>query len=56
MAGRLVFTLEQPLWKDNFLVLGIRSTFLKYYYPLWAAFSTFDRTYFIPEATITFIL
>ena len=48
--------LEQPLWKDNFLVLGIRSTFLKYYYPLWAAFSTFDRTYYIPEATITFIL
>ena len=48
--------LEQPLWKDNFLVLGIRTTFLKYYYPLWAAFSTFDRTYFIPEATITFIL
>jgi hypothetical protein len=48
--------LEQPLWKDNYLVLGIRSTFLKYYYPLWAAFSTFDRTYYIPEATITFIL
>ncbi len=48
--------LEQPLWKDNYVVLGIRSTFLKYYYPLWAAFSTFDRTYYIPEATITFIL
>lgn len=48
--------LEQPLWKDNFLVLGIRSTFLNFYYPMWAAFSTFDRTYFIPEATITFIL
>jgi hypothetical protein len=48
--------LEQPLWKDHFVVLGIRSTFLKFYYPLWAAFSTFDRTYYIPEATITFIL
>jgi hypothetical protein len=48
--------LEQPLWKDNFVVIGIRSTFLKFYYPLWAAFSTFDRTYYIPEATITFIL
>ena len=48
--------LEQPLWKDNFVVIGIRSTFLKFYYPMWAAFSTFDRVYYIPEATITFIL
>ena len=48
--------LEQPLWKDNFVVIGVRSTFLKFYYPVWAAFSTFDRTYFVPEATITFIL
>jgi len=48
--------LEQPLWKDNFVVIGVRSTFLKFYYPLWAAFSTFDRTYYIPEITITFIL
>lgn len=48
--------LEQPLWKNNFVVLGIRSTFLKFYYPIWAAFSTFDRTYYIPEATFTFIL
>ena len=48
--------LEQPLWKDNFVVIGIRSTYLKFYYPMWAAFSTFDRTFFIPEATFTFIL
>ena len=48
--------LEQPLWKDNFVVIGIRSTFLKFYYPMWATFSTFDRTFYIPEATFTFIL
>lgn len=48
--------LEQPLWKNNFVVLGIRFTFLKFYYPMWAAFSTFDRVYYIPEVTITFIL
>ena len=48
--------LEQPLWKDNFVVLGIRSTFLKFYYPMWAAFSTFDRSFYIPEATVMFIL
>ena len=48
--------IEQPLWKDNFVVFGIRSTFLKFYYPMWAAFSTFDRVYYIPEVTIIFIL
>ena len=48
--------LEQPLWKDNYIVLGIRSTFLKFYYPMWAAFSTFDRRYYIPEAVFRFIL
>lgn len=48
--------LEQPLWKDNFIVIGIKSNFVKFYYPMWAAFTTFDRTFYIPEATITFIL
>ncbi|MCU0332340.1 MAG: hypothetical protein MUE91_07515 [Ignavibacteriaceae bacterium] len=46
---------EQPFWSDNYVVLGVRSTFLKFYYPMWAAFSTFDRTFYIPEATFTFI-
>lgn len=47
--------LEQPFWGDNYVVLGVRSTFLKFYYPMWAAFSTFDRAFYIPEATFTFI-
>lgn len=47
--------LEQPFWGDNYVVLGVRSTFLKFYYPMWAAFSTFDRSFYIPEATFTFI-
>jgi hypothetical protein len=49
------FYIEQPLWKDNFVALGVRSTFLKFYYPMWAAFSTFDRSFYIQEATFTFI-
>jgi len=49
------FYIEQPLWKENYIVLGVRSTFLKFYYPMWAAFSTFDRAFYIPEATFTFI-
>jgi hypothetical protein len=49
------FYIEQPFWGDNYVVLGVRSTFLKFYYPMWAAFSTFDRAFYIPEATFTFI-
>ena len=48
--------LEQPLWKDNYVVLGIRSNYLIFYYPTWAAFSTFARRFFIPEFTFRFIL
>lgn len=48
--------LEQPLWKDNFFVLGVKANFTKFYYPIWATFSTFDRLFFIPEAIISFNL
>jgi hypothetical protein len=48
--------LEQPLWQANYVVVGARATYLKFYYPMWAAFSTFDRAYYIPEFTFKFIL
>ncbi len=48
--------MEQPLWKHNYVVVGARATFLKFYYPMWAAFSTFDRTFYIPEFTFKFVL
>ncbi len=46
---------EQPLWKDNYLLLGLKINQLKFYYPQWAAFSTFDRLFFIPELTVGFV-
>ena len=48
--------IEQPLWKDNFLVIGLKANFTKFYYPIWASFSTFDRLYFIPEVIFSFNL
>ena len=48
--------LEQPLWKDNFVVLGIKTSFTKFYYPAWITFSTFDRFFFIPELLLSFNL
>ncbi len=44
--------IEQPLWKDNYAVIGFKSNFTKFYYPMWAGFSTFDRFFYIPEFII----
>jgi hypothetical protein len=47
---------EQPLWKNNFVVLGFKSNFTRFYYPMWAGFSTFERFFFIPEFVFSFNL
>ena len=48
--------IEQPLWKDNFVVMGFKSNFTKFYYPMWATFSTFDRFFYISEFVFSFNL
>jgi hypothetical protein len=48
--------LEQPLWKDNILLIGMKANFTDFYYPQWAAFSTFQRKFFIPEAFVGLVL
>ncbi len=48
--------IEQPLWSDNFLLIGLKINYTKFYYPQWAAFSRFNRFFLIPELMIGFIL
>ena len=48
-GGSLALLLEQPLWKDNYVTLGIRVSRVKFFYPTWLLFPTFNRYYFIPE-------
>ncbi len=48
--------IEQPLWKDNFVTLGVKMNFSKLYWPAWAVFPTWERYFFIPEAYIGFVL
>jgi hypothetical protein len=50
------FYLEQPLWKNNFFVIGFKSNYTRFYYPIWFSFSTFDRFFFIPEVLFSFNL
>jgi hypothetical protein len=46
---------EQPLWKKNYFLVGMKINWVEFYYPQWAAFSTFDRLFFITEFTVGFI-
>ena len=48
--------IEQPLWKDNYILLGLKMNYTKFYYPIWAAFPTFNRYFYIPEFTLGFNL
>ena len=51
----LTTAVEQPLWKDNYFLVGLKINWVKFYYPQWAAFSTFERLFFIPEFTVGFV-
>jgi hypothetical protein len=44
--------IEQPLWKDQIVLIGLKMYYTKFYYPIWAAFPTFNRYFYIPEITI----
>lgn len=48
--------IEQPVWKDNFMSLGVRFNFLRLYWPAWAVFPTWDRFNFLPEVIVGFVL
>jgi len=48
--------IEQPLWKDQIVLIGLKMYYTKFYYPIWAAFPTFNRYFYIPEITVGFNL
>jgi len=48
--------IEQPVWKDNFMTIGVKFNRAKYYWPAWAVFPSWDRYFFIPEVFVGFVL
>jgi hypothetical protein len=50
------FYIEQRLWRNNVLIIGLKDNYVKYYWPTWMLFSTFNRFYHIPEFSLMFIL
>ncbi len=50
------FAMEQPFYKDQYLTLGFRAMYSKFYWETWSLFATFDRYLFYPEIIVGFIL
>jgi hypothetical protein len=48
--------LEQRLWKNNVVIMGLRNNYQKFSYIAWPAFSTFNRFYNIPEISVGLVL
>ena len=50
------FYLEQRLHKNKVLVIGFKDSYVKYYWPVWLTFSTFNRFYHVPEISFSWIM
>jgi hypothetical protein len=53
-GGAVAIYLEQPLWKDNYFTMGFKANYIKFYYPTWLLFPTFNRYFFVPELVFGF--
>ena len=43
---------EQPLWGDHYVIVGLRMNHVKFYYQTWLLAPTFDKFYYVPEAML----
>lgn len=48
--------LEQPLWNDNYVVIGLKINYSKFFYQSWLSYNTIDEFLFYPEVLFGFIL
>lgn len=52
----LRFSLEQPLWKDQWVLLGLGLNYATFYYQSWLSYSAIRQYLFYPEIYFGFIL
>ena len=55
-GGTGALYIEQRLWGDHVFILGLKDSYLKFYWPAWPVFSTFNRFYHIPEIYFSWII
>lgn len=51
-GGSVAVMMETPLWKDQYVTVGFRYNSIKFYFPTWPLFPTFNRYYYIPEVIL----
>jgi hypothetical protein len=44
-GGSIGIYIEQRLWANHVMIVGCRDNYVKYYYPVWPAFTAFNRKY-----------
>jgi len=49
-------SIEQPFWKTVTFGIAFQMNYLKFFYPEWVMFPTFNRYFWIPEAQFWFTL
>ncbi len=55
-GGTLSLYLEQRIHHNKVIIIGLKDNYVKFYWPTWMLFSTFNRFYHIPELYISWIL
>ena len=55
-GGSAALLMETPLWKDQYVTVGFRYNYIKFFFPTWPLFPTFNRYYYIPEVILGFRL
>ena len=50
------FYIEQRLHKNKVLIIGFKDSYVKYCWPVWLTFSTFNRYYHVPEISFSWII
>lgn len=55
-AYNFQFAIEQPLWNEHWVVLGVKLIYAKFNYQSWLSYSAIDEYLFYPEFSFGFIL
>jgi hypothetical protein len=48
--------LEQPFFKDTWIILGFRAMYSNFFWQAWSLFESYDRNIFYPQLTAALIL
>ncbi len=49
------FIIEQPLWNNNWVAIGVKLNYAKFYYQAWLTYTAIDEYLLYPEYSFSFI-